>query len=638
MLPRFHRLSRVIAVLVISALTLPLLAQQAAKPAAKPADEKALDAIYLLEDPAARLAAFNKFRKDFPKSDLLIDVDRQSFTLLVRQFSGRTTEIGQAIDRLKSHVKPDTSFSDRFAASMNPARELIANGIMLDRAEALLAEASSVLSFDAFVKAERVAAEGAKRAVPAEVALKTRFAQMYQMPLGEQLGRMRLAKGDLAGAERAFKDAFDLKSPGANPGQGLNDSFGDLASAYATKGDADHADQLLREIQESNPDIQRLYLVRAKYYSERGQLQQAKDIINKRLKMITPPAAFGPGELLLAQLESRTGENDAALARYLRLATSGLVYGPDYDAMVGVYKKVHGNDAGLEGELDRMYRERFPNPIKPEKWTASPKRGPRLVVAQLFTGSGCGPCVAADLSIDAMMERYPADAVVPLLYHVHWPRPDPMTTTSTASLANVLADEGVPTLVIDGKTANDAEGMSLGGGPRAEAPNCYKDFVAQVDKALDVAPTAEISVSAMANGDQIDVTAAVSKLPARAKNLRLHLVVAEKEVKFAGENGIRFHAMVVRATTGEKGEGVPLSGTGTQKHTFQLAAIRDDIVKHLANELDRLKKSSARNAPAPTYAAEGHAMTTIDLKNLVVVAFIQGADRQVLQAARADVR
>ena len=602
----------------------------------KAADEKALEAAQALRDPGARLNALNKVRKDFPKSGLLNTVDREIFYLLVERFPDRAIEIGQSIDRLQAHVGADGSMSARFSAALEPATELIGRRILLDRAETLLAQAESAMNFDAFAKSEREFAEKAKRPAPTEQANRTRFAQVHQTPLGEQKGRLLLAKGDLAGAERVFGETWALKSVGGNPPLSLSDVYGELADAYAAKGDRAHADQMLQAVNEANPDIQRMYLVRALFYAKHDQIQPAKDVVMKRLSM--KPATFVPGELLLAKLDSRSGDYAASLARYLRLAAGGDVHGSDYDTMVTAYRKVHGSDAGLDAEIDRLYRERFPNPIKPEKWTPPAGRGSRLVVAQLFTGSGCNPCIAADLSIDAMMERYPVDAVVPLLYHVHWPRPDPMAISAALAFADAHVTEGVPTLFIDGKVANDEQGVSLGGGPRAEAPNCYKTFIAPVDKALMVAPTAEISVTAQANGDQVDVSATVSKLPPGAKGLRLQLVLAERELKFSGENSIRFHPMVVRATNSAKADGIPLAGTGTQKHTFKLEAIRDDITRNLADEIAQRKSRVTRSANAQAFAAEGRAMTKIDVSQLVVVAFVQDAKRQILQAARTDVR
>ena len=621
-------------VLILGGVLAPMspLAQQAAKPV--PPEQRALDAAGKIDDPVARLAALNKIRSDYPKAKLLDSVDSEIFYLLVRRLPERTKEIGEAIDRMKARVTPDQSTQLRLRASMDPAAALIGAHIMLDRADALLADASAILVFDTFVKEQRALAERAKQPAPAEEVLRARFNTVGRMPLLEEQGRLQLARGDLAAAERTFKDALALGSPNAGA-PSIADALGDLAAAYDASGNAAYAEALLSESLRANLTVQRFTLVLARYYAKHDELAKAKKVLLDRLNT-SPPPNFPGGELLLADIEARSGDSAGSLARYLKLAASGVVQGGDYAAMTRLYATVHGSDAGLEADIDRAYREQFPNPVKPEPWAPAAPRSSRLVVTQLFTGSGCGPCVAADLAMDGLMERYPADAVVALLYHVHWPRPDPMATTVGGVLADMYAVDGVPTLVIDGATANNEKGDSIGGGPRSEAQNNYNEFVAHVDKALEAPATAELSVRADARGDQIDVVATVSKLPAGARNLRLQLVLAERELKFAGENGIRFHAMVVRGTTDPKGEGLPLTATGTQRYTFKLAAIRDDIVKNLADEIARRRVTIAPNSTT-TFAAEGHAMTQIDLGQLVVVAFVQDSSKRVLQAARTEI-
>jgi hypothetical protein len=235
------------------------------------------------------------------------------------------------------------------------------------------------------------------------------------------------------------------------------------------------------------------------------------------------------------------------------------------------------------------------------------------------------------------MQRYPADAVVPLFIHAHVPNPDPMTTSGGAALADLVAD-GVPTLLIDGDLAMDDKGEQIAiNGPRPRARVRYSAIVDIVDNALSIPPTAEVSVRGKASGDQVDVDATVSKLPPSAKDLRLVLVLAERELRYTGENGVRFHPMVVRATTGAKADGQPLAGTGTQHYAFRLAAIRDDITKSLDNVITHRKLMLPLNAPPAVFAAEGHAMTKVDVNQLIIVAIVQDAKRHVLQAARADV-
>src|SRR5207253_3126066 len=102
----------------------------------------------------------------------------------------------------------------------------------------------------------------------------------------------------------------------------------------------------------------------------------------------------------------------------------------------GLYAKVHGDSSeSLDEYLDDTYRKRFPNPLHAEPYLKTAARTDRAVLAEVFTGSGCPPCVAADLAFDVALERYSRNDVVVLMYHQHIPRPDPMTNPATLARA-----------------------------------------------------------------------------------------------------------------------------------------------------------------------------------------------------------
>jgi hypothetical protein len=176
---------------------------------------------------------------------------------------------------------------------------------------------------------------------------------------------------------------------------------------------------------------------------------------------------------------------------------------------------------------------------------------------------------------------------------------------------------GVPTFNIDGTLGE------LGGGARSNAPSNYKNYIEKIDKELAVPAQAVISLEAAGEGNLINVTATVSKLPAKATDLKLHILLVEKELRFMGENGIRFHPMAVRALAGEKGAGIPITANGKTKYTFNLATIREDLVNTLKADIERRRKAAVAGATPAEYAAEGHAYTSINLGELSVVAFVQ---------------
>jgi hypothetical protein len=215
-----------------------------------------------------------------------------------------------------------------------------------------------------------------------------------------------------------------------------------------------------------------------------------------------------------------------------------------------------------------------------------------------------------------------------------------MTTSGSAGRNKYYEVKGVPTFNVDGAL------VKLGGGPRENTANVYADYIKAIDKALETPPRASMKVTATLRGDNIDVKAEMTDIAEDAKGLTLHVVLAERQLRFSGENGIRFHEMVVRAMAGKDGAGIPVadptdrSAWATQLHTFEIGAIRTDITGSLEAEIAKRRKteSTAATATPREYLAEGKAMTDLNRRELVVIAFLQDSQKRVLQAARADVK
>ena len=75
------------------------------------------------------------------------------------------------------------------------------------------------------------------------------------------------------------------------------------------------------------------------------------------------------------------------------------------EKLEALYVKLHkdAKPGSLEAMLDARYRKMFPT-LHVARYQPTPERSDRTVLAEIFTGSGCPPCVAADLAFDAMME------------------------------------------------------------------------------------------------------------------------------------------------------------------------------------------------------------------------------------------
>jgi thiol-disulfide isomerase/thioredoxin len=326
----------------------------------------------------------------------------------------------------------------------------------------------------------------------------------------------------------------------------------------------------------------------------------------------------------LGELAAASG-NDAKATEFLLPAVlSGRAPKSAKTALESVFKKSHNGSAdGLETMLDTEYRRLYPNPLHVEAYKPGPKRSDRVVLAELFTGSGCPPCEGADLAFDAAMERYTRKEFALVVYHQHIPRPDPMTNPDTQARLKSHGVNGVPTFVIDGK-------KTVGGGPREYAKNVYERFNKDIEADLEIAAEALLKAQAVVEGNSVKVQASVDSVKSDSKDLKLNIALLEKELRYSGENGIRFHPMVVRAMGGEKGEGFALQTSGGHfDQSFDLDAVSKAIKEHLDD-----------------YEAKGHRGESfkfsekkyqIDRGDLAVVVFVQDdKTKHVLQAAYID--
>jgi hypothetical protein len=142
---------------------------------------------------------------------------------------------------------------------------------------------------------------------------------------------------------------------------------------------------------------------------------------------------------------------------------------------------------------------------------------------------------------------------------------------------------------------------------------------------------ARLSVNASASGNSVNVTAAVDGVISDSKDLKVHVLLLEKELKYSGENGIRFHPMVVRAMGGKDDDGFDLAPGAAA--SFEQAWDLDKVSAGLKAHLD-------------DYEAKGHRGNSfkfsekkyqIDRGNLGVVVFVQDAKtKHILQAAFVD--
>ena len=89
---------------------------------------------------------------------------------------------------------------------------------------------------------------------------------------------------------------------------------------------------------------------------------------------------------------------------------------------------------------------------------------------ELFTGTQCGPCVAADVAFEALGRTYKPTELALIQYHMHIPGPDPMTNPADMARWKYYSKlfpsdiRGTPTVIFNGKPKPGGGGLMDGAG------------------------------------------------------------------------------------------------------------------------------------------------------------------------------
>lgn len=394
----------------------------------------------------------------------------------------------------------------------------------------------------------------------------------------------------------------------------------------------DTAEQLINKgiklLEEDN--AKRLRTTRASYTAALGNvyLKQGKTAeAEKSFKeAYDANPSLSTAALGLAEVAEKAGNNTAALEYLTSAALSGRLPADGRKRLETAYAKTHGGSVdGLNAMLDSKYRTMYPLQVKVESYKSTGARSNRVVLAEVFTGSGCPPCVAADLGFDAAMQRYSRSDLAVLMYHLHIPLPDPMTNPSTDKRADFYKVRSVPTYLIDGV-------QDGGGGSREMTSQFFERIRPKIDKRLEAASDAELKLEASLDQNMLKVKANVNNIKATAGKLKLQIALVEDELSFSGENGVRFHPMVVRSLAGEKAEGFALDPSKLQpvEHVFDLTKISGE----LKAALDGLEERSAGGKMK--FAEKKH---QINPEHLSVIVFVQNEEnKSILQSIQVKVK
>jgi thiol-disulfide isomerase/thioredoxin len=271
--------------------------------------------------------------------------------------------------------------------------------------------------------------------------------------------------------------------------------------------------------------------------------------------------------------------------------------------------------------LDAKYLEANPPPFAVDPYKPTEKRTDRVVLTEVFTGSGCPPCVAADLAADLAMERYNTKELAVIIYHEHIPQPDPMTTPQTTARFKYYNGTGVPTMAVDGKT-------TVGGGARNATKSVFDGLTKQIEKELELPPDANITVRAVLHGTTVNAGVKIDHVTSESPDIKLHIVLAEEKLRYTGENGVRIHPMVVRSMAETK-DGAGFAVTSKDAQTFAYEFDLNSISAAIKKHLDEYEAGGHRGN-AFTFTEKKY---EINPKDLLVIAFVQDEKtKNILQA------
>jgi hypothetical protein len=241
-----------------------------------------------------------------------------------------------------------------------------------------------------------------------------------------------------------------------------------------------------------------------------------------------------------------------------------------------------------------------------------------VLLLELFTGTQCPPCVAADIACDALAESYSPKEVVLLEYHLHIPGPDPLTTPDSEKRAQFYLVEGTPFLFINGQEGPQIFGF------RQHAKDRYQILRRTLDSRLEGEPGASIKLTAARQGSLLDIQAEYADVKRTGDDVRLRFALVEDRVRYAAPNGQRFHQHVVRAFPGGVA-GTPVKmKAGKHAATIDVDQLRGTLGRYLS-EMSKVARFPDDDRP-------------LDMQRLKVVAFIQDdKSKEIFQAAQVDV-
>ena len=366
----------------------------------------------------------------------------------------------------------------------------------------------------------------------------------------------------------------------------------------------------------------------------RGDDPQQRDAAASELRKMIADEPINPVALLaLANYSRRNGNTDEALDLYAQVSVlpgseqgiaaniETITGGTELPgrSLASLWEDKHGSTDGLEDFLDGVYRRILEaDAVEPPTLRDS---GNRVACFELFTGSHCLQCVAADLATLRLASVFPRSEVIVLRYHEHQFGPDPLANSENEDRFKYYLYEGAstPSLFLNGRILKGIEGIVVQTGQLTQA---LREWIQPI---FEEETPVSLAVAAQRNGNTINIDTTVTGVPADLQTVRLRLALAETEVRYVAHNGIRYHGMVVRTMPG----GVDGIEVENGSATFQGVVHIAELKERLNSDLDEVELAGQIR-----FDERPQGLATLEL-----VALVQNDDtREILQAAAVAVQ
>ena len=353
-----------------------------------------------------------------------------------------------------------------------------------------------------------------------------------------------------------------------------------------------------------------------------GNNAEAEKFLTEALQTALPSAT----ELFFAlgSVQENLGRKNEALDTYLTgltMSRSPAILKPVQALQKELYP--HASLDSMINSAQRRWVDFFPEKYKrPESMEDGPNQ--KTVLAELFTGSECRPCQAADIAYNKLLERYDRSELTILEYHENIPRPDPMTNRDTELRSEYYGVNSTPTSIVDGTSVVNSGGLGIA------ARSKFAVYADAIDHILNTTPQASVKISATLRRGKVTlaVSASVSKV---RKSYKLRVALAEDKIRYQGTNGISEHRFVVRKMIRSSG-GTPFDqeGKAAVKDAFLVSSIENQLEQYLDSYEKKMQK------PGDLFKEK---KSEIDPKQLYIAAFVQDdATHRTLQSSIVKVK